>query len=324
MVTGLEVRNAVAKYGKVVALDDVSLTVGPGRVVALLGPSGSGKSTLLRAIAGLEPLTSGQVLWNGEDLADVKVHKRNFGLVFQDGQLFPTMNVGKNVAYGLGALGRSERRARVAEMLELVGLAGYESRRTTELSGGQAQRVALARSLAPSPRALLLDEPLSALDTGLRRRLADDLARILRETHTTAVYVTHDHDEAYAVSDEVAVLHEGRIMHLGDPEALRRNPASREVATFLGAQAFVGLDDARALGWVGEFGPDQVLGIMPGSLVLVPDGVELDVVDQRLTVDDIQVHVRLPDGQVVAVPSRERVDTPTVSVRLIDGAITPA
>ncbi len=222
MVAGLEVSGASVSYGQTVAVDDVSLTVSPGEVVALLGPSGSGKSTLLRAVAGLEPLTTGTVSWDGEDLAGVKVHRRGFGLVFQDGQLFPTMTVERNVAYGLSALPKAARRQRVAELLDLVGLAGYGSRRPTELSGGQAQRVALARSLAPSPRALLLDEPLSALDTGLRRRLSDDLSRILRATGTTALYVTHDHQEAFTVADRVAVLDHGRLLQLDGPEALRR------------------------------------------------------------------------------------------------------
>lgn len=249
MVAGLDVRDARIAYGKVTAVDGVSLQVPPGSVVGLLGPSGSGKSTLLRGIAGLEPLVGGSVSWDGEDLVGVKVFKRNFGMVFQDAQLFPTMSVGRNIAYGLGKLGRAEQRARVEEMLDLVGLPGYADRRPTELSGGQAQRVALARSLAPSPRALLLDEPLSALDTGLRRRLAEDLSRILRETHTTAVYVTHDHQEAYTIADRVAILAEGRLLQLDDPEALRTAPASREVAAFLGARAFITESVARQLGW---------------------------------------------------------------------------
>ena len=150
MVAGLEVHGAVVRYGDTTAVDGVTLTVPRGSVVGLLGPSGSGKSTLLRAMAGLEPLVSGTISWDGEDLAGVKVHRRNFGMVFQDAQLFPTMTVGRNIAYGLGKLGREAQRARVEEMLELVGLPGYEGRRTTELSGGQAQRVALARSASRS------------------------------------------------------------------------------------------------------------------------------------------------------------------------------
>ncbi|MFT3887879.1 MAG: ABC transporter ATP-binding protein [Arachnia sp.] len=206
MVAGLEVSRATVRYGDTVAIQDVSIAIAPGEVLALLGPSGSGKSTLLRAIAGLEPLVSGRVSWDGDDLAAVPTHKRGFGMVFQDGQLFPTMSVGRNIAYGLSHLGREAQRARVDELLDLVGLPGLAQRRPTELSGGQAQRVALARSLAPGPRALLLDEPLSALDPGLRRRLSDDLARILRETGTTAVYVTHDPEEADRVADRTETL----------------------------------------------------------------------------------------------------------------------
>lgn len=323
-MVALEVRDAVVRYGDTVAVDGVSVAVTRGTVVGLLGPSGSGKSTLLRAIAGLEPLVSGSVSWEGQDLAGTKVHQRNFGLVFQDAQLFPTMTVGRNIAYGLGRLAREEQRARVAEMLELVGLPGYEQRRPTELSGGQAQRVALARSLAPSPRALLLDEPLSALDTGLRRRLADDLARILRETHTTAVYVTHDHQEAYTIADSVAVLHEGRLLQLADPEALRSAPASKQVAAFLGYRAFVTEHQARALGWHGSLPLGFVLGVGPSSLALDESGVDVEVVDQGYTVDDVEIGVRLPDGQRATVSSPERIHAPTVRVRLIGGAVTPA
>lgn len=323
-MVALEVRDAVVRYGDTVAVDGVSVAVSRGTVVGLLGPSGSGKSTLLRAIAGLEPLVSGSVSWEGQDLAGTKVHQRNFGLVFQDAQLFPTMTVGRNIAYGLGRLAREEQRARVAEMLELVGLPGYEQRRPTELSGGQAQRVALARSLAPSPRALLLDEPLSALDTGLRRRLADDLARILRETHTTAVYVTHDHQEAYTIADSVAVLHEGRLLQLADPEALRSAPASKQVAAFLGYRAFVTEHQARALGWHGSLPVGFVLGVGPSSLALDESGVDVEVVDQGYTVDDVEIGVRLPDGQRATVSSPERIHAPTVRVRLIGGAVTPA
>lgn len=323
-MSGLEVSDAVVRYGSVTAVDGVTLAVPPGRVVALLGPSGSGKSTLLRAVAGLEPLVSGSIRWDGEDLADVKVHRRNFGLVFQDAQLFPTMTVGRNIAYGLSRWDRAAQRTRVAEMLELVGLPGFEDRRVTELSGGQAQRIALARSLAPSPRALLLDEPLSALDTGLRRRLAEDLARILRETHTTAIHVTHDHQEAFTVADTVAVLQEGRLLQIDDPDALRRTPSSKDVAAFLGFRAFVTHQQAHELGWSGTLPVGAVLGIGPSSLVLDDTGVEVPVVDQGYTVEDVEIGVRLPDGQRAVVSAPERVEGPTVRVRLIGGAVTPA
>lgn len=319
----LRVEDATVTYGPVTGIEDVTMTIRPGEVVALLGPSGCGKSTLLRAIAGLEPLAAGRILWDGQDLAPVPVHRRNFGMVFQDGQLFTTMTVARNVAYGLTGMPRAAQQERVTEMLELVGLAGYGGRRVTELSGGQAQRVALARSLAPRPRVLLLDEPLSALDTALRRRLAEDLARILRETGTTAAYVTHDHQEAYTVADRVALLDAGHLLQIDEPEVLRSRPASREVAQFLGFTAFVPQSEARELGWDGELAAGEQLGIGPASLQLDSAGVELPVVDQVLTVDDVAITVELPDGQRVRVASPSRVEGDRVRVRLLDGAITP-
>lgn len=244
MSSGLQVRDALVRYpaasrgGEVtIAVDRVDLAVRPGEVLALLGPSGCGKSSLLRAVAGLEPLQGGALTWDGADLAPVPVHRRGFGLMFQDGQLFPHRTVAGNVAYGLRGTpwaGRSARGERVAEMLDLVGLAGYGDRPVSTLSGGQAQRVALARSLAPSPRLLLLDEPLSALDRNLREELVGVIGRVLREAGTTALYVTHDHDEAIAVADRIAVMLQGRIAQIAPAAEIRGAPASPEVAAFLG------------------------------------------------------------------------------------------
>lgn len=243
---GLEVRGVVVHYrdddGTVAtAVDHLDLDVAPGEVLALLGPSGSGKSSLLRAVAGLEPVSAGTVRWDGEDLAGVPVHRRGFGLMFQDGQLFGHRDVARNVAFGLemAHVPRAEQRARVTELLELVGLAGFERRAVATLSGGERQRVALARSLAPRPRLLLLDEPLSALDRGLRERLATEVREALLATGTTAVFVTHDHDEAFAVADRVAVMDAGRLLQAAPPVVLWHSPASRRVAEFLGYEAFV-------------------------------------------------------------------------------------
>lgn len=186
-------------------LDHVSFEVATGEVVALLGPSGSGKTTLLRVIAGLQPADSGAVLLDGRSLDGVPAHRRSIGLVFQDEQLFPHRDVGQNVEFGMRMQHRpkAERAARVAELLELVGLPGVERRSVTSLSGGEAKRVALARSLAPAPPVLLLDEPLTGLDRELHDRLADDLARVLRATGTTALMVTHDAAEATRVADRI-------------------------------------------------------------------------------------------------------------------------
>lgn len=261
---GLAVRDLVVRYpgaGRgvpaVTAVDGVALDVPVGEVLALLGPSGCGKSSLLRAVAGLEPPTAGAVTWDGVDLAAVPVHRRGFGLVFQDGQLFPHRDVAGNVAYGLRGLPRADRAARVAELLELVGLPGYDRRPVATLSGGERQRVALARSLAPRPRLLLLDEPLSALDRSLRERLADDLRRALVATGTTALFVTHDQDEAATVADRVAVMSAGRLLQVAAPETLWRRPASREVAEFLGYRTFLAPGDAA--------GGDAALAVAAGG-----------------------------------------------------------
>jgi len=235
----LSVRDVVVTYpaaggGVVTAVDRVSLEVARGEVVALLGPSGCGKSSLLRAVAGLEPVVAGDVRWDGESVLDVPVHRRGFGLMFQDGQLFVHRDVAGNIAYGLAGMPRVEQRDRVAELLELVGLEGYERRSVATLSGGERQRVALARSLGPRPRLLMLDEPLSALDRNLRERLAGEVAEILRRAHVTSLYVTHDHHEARTVADRVGVMIAGRLAQLGAPNEVWGAPASPAVAEFLG------------------------------------------------------------------------------------------
>ncbi|MDO5080256.1 ABC transporter ATP-binding protein [Buchananella hordeovulneris] len=233
---GLQALDVQVRYGELLAVQGVDLRVN-GQIVALLGPSGSGKSTLLRAIAGLEPLAGGQLLWDGQSIAATPVHRRGFALMFQDGQLFPHRNVAGNVSYPLAGKGlsRTAKAARVAELLELVGLPGTQRRAVTTLSGGQAQRVALARALAAQPRLLLLDEPLASLDLVLRRRLAGQLRRLVHDAGIGAVYVTHDHAEAFAVADQVGVLLAGKLVRLAPPQELLQRPGSPEVAQFLAA-----------------------------------------------------------------------------------------
>jgi thiamine transport system ATP-binding protein len=230
-VTGVGVR-----YGSTVAVDDVSLEVPDGAIVAVLGPSGSGKTSLLRAVAGLEPVTSGRVAWDGEDLTGVAPHRRGFGLMFQDHALFDHHDVAGNVAFGLRMQGtdRSERTARVAAMLDLVGLAGTGARRVDELSGGEQQRVALARALAPAPRLLMLDEPLASVDRERRETLARAVHDAIRRTRTAALLVTHDLDEAFTLADAVVILDHGVVRQTGAATEVWRAPATREVARFLG------------------------------------------------------------------------------------------
>jgi thiamine transport system ATP-binding protein len=213
---GLELEDVTVEYPgnpPVTAVDRVSLKLAPGETLGLLGPSGSGKSSLLKAIVGIVPLRSGLIRWDGIDLTHTPVHLRGFGLVFQDGQLFPHRDAAGNVAFGLEMQGvePKARRARVAELLSLVGLEGYGSRRVDELSGGERQRVALARSLAPRPKLLLLDEPLSSLDRELRNRLAADIKTILTSTGTTAIVVTHDPDEVAMMCSRFVRIDRGRL-----------------------------------------------------------------------------------------------------------------
>lgn len=232
----LEVRGAEVSFGAVTALSGVDLAVGAGETVAILGPSGCGKSTLLRAVAGLQPLDGGRVLWDGADLAGMPVHRRDFGLMFQDHALFTHRDVAANVAFGLRMQGAPSeaRRARASEMLELVGLGGFGPRSVATLSGGEAQRVALARALAPEPRLLMLDEPLGSLDRRRRDELAAELRRVLSEVGVTVLHVTHDHDEAFAVADRVAVMLGGRVARIGAPAEVWRDPRRSDVARFLG------------------------------------------------------------------------------------------
>jgi thiamine transport system ATP-binding protein len=235
----LLVEHATVRFDGKSALDDVTLEVGDNEVVAVLGPSGSGKTTLLRAVAGLQRLDVGRVVLDGRDLASVPPHRRGIGLVFQDHALFQHRDVAGNVAFGLRMQGERRREidARVREMLELVGLGGLEHRSVATLSGGEQQRVALARALAPGPRVLLLDEPLGSLDRRLRDRLLDDLARLFAELRVTAVYVTHDQAEAFALGDRVAVLRAGKLVQIGTPDELWSCPADADLARFLGLRS---------------------------------------------------------------------------------------
>jgi spermidine/putrescine transport system ATP-binding protein len=218
-------------------LRGISFTVALGETVCLLGPSGSGKSTLLRIIAGLETPGQGQVRWGGQDLAPVPVHRRGFGLVFQDYALFPHLNVSRNVAFGLKVQNQAaaETDLRVAQVLEMVNLTGFGDRNVTDLSGGEQQRVALARALAPNPRLLMFDEPLGALDRSLREQLMDEIRHILHASSVPALYVTHDQEEAFTLAGRVLLLHDGRIIRSGTPEQVWSNPGSVWAAQFLDA-----------------------------------------------------------------------------------------
>ena len=235
-LAAVTVERITHRFGSVVALDDVSLTFRQGEFVTMLGPSGCGKTTLLRFVAGFERPTAGRVLLGDADITRVAPHRRPLNMVFQRPTLFPHLDVAGNVAFGLRVAGveRAQRDARVAEALQLVRLEGYGKRRADELSGGQMQRIALARALVNRPRVLLLDEPLSALDLKIRLEMEVELRRIHRESGATFVYVTHDQREALALSDRVVVFNEGRVDQVGTPDEIYHQPASPFAARFVG------------------------------------------------------------------------------------------
>lgn len=265
------------QFAETLALDSVNLTVRDGEVVAVMGPSGCGKTTLLRAIAGLQHLDEGTITWDGENLRDTPPHRRDFGFMFQDYALFPHLSVGGNVEFGLRMrhATNAERIDRVDEILQLVGLDGYFARPIHGLSGGEQQRVALARTLAPSPRMVLLDEPIGALDRSLREHLIGEMRAIFKRLGVTAMYVTHDRDEAFAIADTVAVMHRGRIVRRGTPQEIWSDPQSRFVAKLLGFDTHV---DAKAHdGWI-DLGWGRVSSTLPPGEHLVavpPDAVAI-------------------------------------------------
>jgi iron(III) transport system ATP-binding protein len=240
----LEVTHLQLSYAKSLtpAVADVSLGLNAGEIGVLIGPSGCGKTTLLRAVAGLEPVGGGEIRLDGQVVGSPTVslspEKRRIGMVFQDYALFPHLSVAGNIAFGLTHLGTTQRRQRVADMLDLVGLQGSEARFAHELSGGQQQRVALARALAPQPGLLLLDEPFSNLDVDLRERLAHELRNILKAAQVTALFVTHDQLEAFAIGDTIGVMSQGRLHQWADAYTLYHRPATRFVAEFIGHGVF--------------------------------------------------------------------------------------
>ena len=320
----LTLHDVSIRYGDREVVHRVDWAVGGDALVtALLGPSGCGKSTLLRAIAGLEPVAGGTVLFDGADRAPPPGHRRHCGVVAQAGQLFPGRTVGQNIAYGLArrGVGRAEAAARVDELLDLVQLPGTANRRVTELSGGQAQRIALARALAPHPRLMLLDEPLAALDRRLRDDLAVAITEIVKASGTPTVVVTHDHGEAALMADVVSVMNNGEIVDTASPQRLWRRPADEWVARFLGATDIVDgtVSDALLHTPVGDIalagdladltaGPCRV-ALRPDSVVVEPDATaKPEAVRVRPMVGSWHVRVRLPNGSSAEAVAHQQID----------------
>jgi spermidine/putrescine transport system ATP-binding protein len=290
----VELRGATKRFDGVVAVDSLDLSVYRGEFLSLLGPSGCGKTTTLRLIAGFERPDEGEVLIEGRDVAELPPYKRPVNTVFQSYALFPHLSIVDNVAYGLKQLGvrKRARRATARELLDRVRLPGIEARKPRQLSGGQQQRVALARALAKEPRVLLLDEPLGALDLKLRKEMQVFLKRLQREFGTTFIYVTHDQEEALAMSDRVAVMNAGRIEQLAAPREIYDSPATPFVADFIGETNFI-----RRNGTVVAVRPERIrieTNQQPGDNVLAGEVITTMVVGPA-----VQCLVRTDDGQEV-------------------------
>jgi ABC-type Fe3+/spermidine/putrescine transport system ATPase subunit len=298
----LEIRDVSKRFGETTAVSHLSLTIDEGEIVCLLGPSGCGKTTLLRLIAGLEQPDSGEVFLNGRNLTPIPPHERGLGMMFQDFALFPHKNVFGNVAFGLQMRGDGSQQvqARVEEMLALVDLTGLAEREIEQLSGGEQQRVALARALAPGPPLLMLDEPLGALDRALRERLMVEVRDILQRVGVTAVYVTHDQTEAFAIAGRIVVMNKGEIEQVGPPQAIYERPQTPFVARFLGFHNLL------AGVVVAENEVETGIGCLPLGPPLPPIGTQVTVLIKPDASTFGEGHGIEMTGQVTAVSFRGR------------------
>ncbi|OHV76948.1 ABC transporter ATP-binding protein [Rhizobium sp. LCM 4573] len=314
-------QNVRKMFGAFTAIHDLSLTVEPGTLVTLLGPSGCGKTTTLRMLAGLEHPTSGRIFIGGKDVTMLPANERDVSMVFQSYALFPHMNSLENVAYGLesSGLGRRQARQKAEHGLELVGLAGMGERLPSELSGGQQQRVAVARALVLEPQVLLLDEPLSNLDARLRRRVRTEIRELQQRLQFTAVYVTHDQDEALAVSDHIVVMKDGNIAQQGGPRDLYEAPASAFIADFIGEAnvvpcEIVGVDGAEAtirIAGLKHKVPSRGARPGRGKLAVRPNSITLEPAESALFAgrishaaylgDHIEYEAETDDGRLFIV-----------------------
>jgi putative spermidine/putrescine transport system ATP-binding protein len=307
----VEFRGLTRSFGTVQALDGLDLDVRPGELLALLGPSGCGKTTALRVLAGFESPDAGGVFVDGEDISGVPAHRRDIGMVFQSYSLFPHLSALDNVAFGLRMRGvnATARRARAAELLDLIGLPQHGDRYPHELSGGQQQRIALARALALRPRVLLLDEPLSALDAKVRVQLREEIRNLQRELGITTLFVTHDQEEALSIADRVAVLRGGRLEQCAAPSDLYDRPTSAFVAEFVGTMN-------RIPGRSGAAGDGvEVLGQRLPVLGAAPSGLAVDVLVRP---ESVTVHAD-PEGTALVVGSMFFGSATRLTVRLADG-----
>jgi putative spermidine/putrescine transport system ATP-binding protein len=299
----LKIENLVKAFAGNQVVKNVSLSFDKGEFISLLGPSGCGKTTILRMIAGFEKPTSGSILVEGKDISPLPPNQRKIGMVFQAYALFPNMNVEDNVGFGLKIAGvaADERKARVEEMLKLIGLPGYGKRFPFELSGGQQQRVALARALAPKPRMLLLDEPLSALDAKIRVSLRQEIRAIQRDLGITTIFVTHDQEEALSISDRIVVLSAGNVEQFGAPFEIYNQPATKFVATFVGQlNSLTAKVTNPANGSISIGGQQAVIPNLPAS-AKAGDSITLTMRPEAVSLANGHTRDILLDGTVASV-----------------------
>lgn len=299
----LSLQNIVIQYGNQTVIHDINLQVEHGQIGCLLGPSGCGKTTLLRAIAGFEAVAEGKIALGETIISSPRIHippeKRQIGMVFQDYALFPHLTIAKNISFGIRHLSRAEQGKRIQELLELVNLSGYEKRYPHELSGGQQQRIALIRALAPKPQLMLLDEPFGSQDVELREMLAREVRDILKQEQTTAILVTHDQHEAFAMADEIGVLKAGRLQQWASPYQLYHRPSNAFVAEFIGQGVLI------AGQVLDNYTVQTALGIVSGEL---PEGATPQ--------SQLQVLIRPDDIRLVAKAERKA----TIAARVFRGA----
>lgn len=300
----LELRGVTVAFRSVTALDAVDLAAEAGSTTVVMGPSGCGKSTLLRVVAGLQRPDRGRVSWMGQTLEAVPPHERGFGLMFQDYALFPHRSAGANVAFGLrmAKWDGPAIQTRVRQMLDLVGLDGYADRSVGNLSGGEQQRIALARSLAPSPHLLMLDEPIGALDRDLRSQLMAEMRDIFTDLGLTVLYVTHDQHEAFGLADHIAVMRAGEVLRSGAPESLWRNPGSGFVARFIGHENVIDETAAGRLAAAGVLGDAGLVTIAPTAITVTPRSTGPGrVIESRFLTGTYATTIRIAEVDLVAV-----------------------
>lgn len=313
-MTEVQLDGITKRYGTETAVEDVSLTVTDGEVLAVVGPSGCGKSTTLRTIAGFESPTEGRVTFDGKDVTGERPQDRNVGIVFQEYALFDNMTVLENVTFGpkMSGVPKGERQRRAEELLELVGIGGLADRRPASLSGGQQQRVGFVRALATEPDVLLLDEPMTGLDAKLKQRLRREIGVLLTELDVTTVYVTHDQTQAMAMADRLAVLNDGRLQQIDTPRTVYERPANGFVADFIGTSNLLSAktngDGRIDLGYaqvdgggLATNGDEFTLVTRPEDFVVGDGPIEATVVDRYYLGETVQVLVELPDGSEVTL-----------------------